>query len=376
MPNAKPTIDTPIIFVHGMIGAWLKDRYPVDNQVRFPSPLPSDIDALALLPQAQMVDAGVGNWLRNDQAIAASYEGIVDELRDECTPYTYAFTYDWRKDNRHTAELLAAFIDEALYRAGEHEKLAGRAPPTKVVLVGHSMGGLVIKYAVKAVTGVADKVDRVFTIGTPYGGSLKASEMLIAGARRFFGADLLRGLRHAARTMPGVFQLSPTYPGSLVSGGSDLDVFDTGTWQQNLRKTLKKAPFFDDYLDEMLDGAQAFTNVVASPYSDAQQQRFFMCVGVGTPSWEQVPVGPSPKRTYAFKDVVEGSGDGTVAEVSASFSPAPADHVLYDEPNWLDPREWVLGHHSNMCNHDLVKDWVVNTLTDSAYADLAFISPQ
>ena len=79
------------------------------------------------------------------------------------------------------------------------------------------MGGLVIKWCVlKALKNAPDLIRQIVTIATPYQGSLKAIEMLVAGTPSFFGMFTWRAERRAARTMPGVYQLLPSYDKGLV----------------------------------------------------------------------------------------------------------------------------------------------------------------
>ena len=66
----------------------------------------------------------------------------------------------WRDDIPAIAAQLVAHVDEVLARTGA----------TEVDLVGHSMGGLVARYAVE-VLGLDDRVANVVTIASPHGGS-------------------------------------------------------------------------------------------------------------------------------------------------------------------------------------------------------------
>ena len=84
------------------------------------------------------------------------YESLVEEIRDDFShvhPYVYMFTYDWRKDNRAAAADLGRFVDRVLHIAGVHERARKNRKPAKVTLIGHSMGGLVIKWYVTKTLG-------------------------------------------------------------------------------------------------------------------------------------------------------------------------------------------------------------------------------
>lgn len=103
----------------------------------------------------------------------------------------------WRDDIREIAAQLVAHVDDVLERTGA----------TKVNLVGHSMGGLVIRHAVD-VLGLHDRVDRAVTIATPHGGSAFAylagvvpgqRPVTHAAAQMRPGSRFLRTLDRAAR---------------------------------------------------------------------------------------------------------------------------------------------------------------------------------
>src|SRR5262249_37524147 len=73
----------------------------------------------------------------------------------------------------------------------------------KLVLICHSMGGLVARYFL-AVLGGAELTGKLLTLGTPYRGSVKALGQLVNGSR-------IPGLTAAARSLPSLYQLLPVY---------------------------------------------------------------------------------------------------------------------------------------------------------------------
>ena len=199
----------PVIFVHGIQGSWLKDQYPVDYDreivwTGIPLIGKRNFDALHLHELDSEVDADPRRWVMPHQAVPLIYEGLLEEIRDEMDqPYAYMFTYDWRKDNRLAAEALAKFIDKVLRVYRTHEKKAGRSAAGRVILIGHSMGGLVIKWCAARITSSRPKIAKMITIATPFKGSLKAVEALLPGARNLFGIENKKSMRHASRTLPG-----------------------------------------------------------------------------------------------------------------------------------------------------------------------------
>jgi hypothetical protein len=120
------------------------------------------------------------------------------------------FPYDWRLDNRVAARRLAAEAPKWLHRWRSH---SGNTA-ARLVLVGHSMGGLVARYAVE-VLGLWQHTAAVVTIGTPHRGTPKAARTLAHGLP---GLGLASRLTEALRSMPSVHQLLPVYPCVTVPG--------------------------------------------------------------------------------------------------------------------------------------------------------------
>ena len=75
----------PIIFIHGIQGAWLKDHYPVDYQdeIYWSGIMKKKFGKLHLSSINQTVDSDIDRFIFPHQAVAFVYESIVDELREE-----------------------------------------------------------------------------------------------------------------------------------------------------------------------------------------------------------------------------------------------------------------------------------------------------
>jgi pimeloyl-ACP methyl ester carboxylesterase len=87
------------------------------------------------------------------------------------------FPYDWRLSVEHNAAELGRVVDRHLSQWRAHP--AGSAD-AKVVLVAHSMGGLVARYFSHVLGGASD-VRTTITLGTPYYGSVKSAYILSSG---------------------------------------------------------------------------------------------------------------------------------------------------------------------------------------------------
>jgi len=119
------------------------------------------------------------------------------------------FAYDWRL----SIEFNAA---ELVNRCGRHleewRKVVAAEHycdphEVRVVLVAHSMGGLLSRVAAAA-PGMPEALRAIITLGTPYFGAVKAVRMLATGE----GAPVpKRAARRLALTCPGLYDLLPRY---------------------------------------------------------------------------------------------------------------------------------------------------------------------
>ncbi|WP_433684760.1 esterase/lipase family protein [Nocardia sp. CA-119907] len=116
------------------------------------------------------------------------------------------FPYDWRLSIEHNAQELARRADVHLRRWRAHSEGSADA---KLVLVAHSMGGLVARYFT-TVLGGSSEVRATITLGTPFYGAVKAAMILNSGR----GGPVplpSRRLRTLAATLPGLHDLLPSY---------------------------------------------------------------------------------------------------------------------------------------------------------------------
>src|SRR5215203_428471 len=124
------------------------------------------------------------------------------------------FPYDWRRDNRVAARRLRALVDEKLHAQRR------RNPDAKLVLIGHSMGGLVARYFLECLDGRAD-TRMLITFGTPHRGSLNAADFLVNGFVKKLGPLRLADLSKLLRSLTSVYQLLPIYPCVDVGNGNE-----------------------------------------------------------------------------------------------------------------------------------------------------------
>ncbi len=137
------------------------------------------------------------------------YTALVSRLKSslelEAGRNLFEFPYDWRRDNRVAARKLARSSKEWLDRWRQ----SSGAGDAKLVLVGHSMGGLVSQYFLEVMGGWKDTCALV-TFGTPYRGSLNALGYLAKGYSEGIG-PLKVDLTSTLGSFASVYQLLPAF---------------------------------------------------------------------------------------------------------------------------------------------------------------------
>ncbi len=160
--------------------------------------------------------------------------GVLTE-RFDLTPGLnwFDFPYDWRRDNRVAARQLAQRAPGWL----DAWKTASGNQDAKLVLLGHSMGGLVARAFLELYDGW--KITRsLITFGTPYRGAVNALDYLASGFKKGVGPFKL-DLSRLLGSMTSVYQLCPIFPcvdtgdGNLVHAHG-LDTLPDGVVRERL----------------------------------------------------------------------------------------------------------------------------------------------
>ncbi|MFF8596969.1 esterase/lipase family protein [Streptomyces sp. NPDC015220] len=160
------------------------------------------IHSKRLLPGWTVVP-GYERLVANLQALPGTVIDTGHPDRRDPAANVVLFPYDFRLGVRHAAELLAADAHDRLKDLAPSEQMG------RIVVVAHSMGGLVARYWLGPLEGWP-LCRSLITLGTPHRGAPKALEVLangvrLAGARLDAVSDLLR-------QWPSVAELLPRYP--------------------------------------------------------------------------------------------------------------------------------------------------------------------
>lgn len=243
----------------------------------------------------------------------------------------FEFPYDWRRDNRVAARQLDKFISQHLtkWRSDSGAKNA------KVILIAHSMGGLVSRYYLE-VLGGWQHCKALITFGTPYRGSINALNFIANGYKRQF-VDLT----DVMRSFTSVYQLLPIYKMVKV-GDRHQRVAETDKIPNLIKNKAEDALFFHREIENAQEtnakDEQYQNNFFTIPYVGTEQKTYQSALLLDEQlevSWE-VPPEIGNERD---------SGDGTVPRVSAT-------PIEFDNNRRLNPySRFVSEKHGTLQNN-------------------------
>jgi len=203
---------------------------------------------------------GLVRQLQNGFRGRVSETPRVDIARSDSDPDLSAdimlFPYDFRLGVRDAAERLKSEIDRRL------GSLTGDARKRRVIVVAHSMGGLVARYWLGPLAGAPD-CHALITAGTPHRGAPKALDWLVNGVR--IGPVHLKKPSAVLADWASVYDLLPRYPAvwSAARGAAlyphELDVTAFASPDQHTGFVAEAKRAYEMHLDiergwEALDG--------------------------------------------------------------------------------------------------------------------------
>ncbi len=242
-----PRRQNPVVVVPGMTGSTLEDAYPLPPEELWTAVLNREYERLSLHPDDARFEAAEPALVRPGRLFVLGYGPLLRALRHDLTERAdrptpvFPFPYDWRRDLAASGRDLGRFIAEALDRTALLRHYGG-GDDLEVDLVGHSLGGLVIAEHLAA--GVGARVGKVATLGTPFRGSVEALVKLLTGLGNLSGTPPEEREREAARSMPAMYQLLPSYEGCWVVEGASpppRGLFEPAAWQPGVAASLAEA---------------------------------------------------------------------------------------------------------------------------------------
>ncbi len=300
------------------------------------------------------------------------------------------YTYDWRRDLVETAGGLARRLEGLAQAMGQ--------PDARFHLVGHSMGGLVLRWYLRYGAAEPDprapvtwagarRAASVILTATPNGGSIAALGAILGGERVGWSHTTLAS--SVVSRMPAIYQLLPpsgTSPLVDVTGKEveNDDLHDPATWERwgwgPFGKKDKGSAPERSFVKAALDRARAFHAGLArvpettSPVpvhaigGDCQLTVARAIVGEG-------PAGSLPRfvaRNAQEQDLIFDAGDGRVTRSSflASHLGDPDDPDAHGIPELSGAYFGSADHHGHFADPSF-QNLLLRLLRRSAPARLA-----
>jgi Lecithin:cholesterol acyltransferase len=218
-----------VLVVPGVLGSVLSDADGVPSwgpglgdvarTMRWPSALSlaehPNLVPSGLLPTIKLIPPFVvPGYDRLVQRIGAAFAGVQVDLASpggnrNLNANVVLFPYDFRVGVPAVAERLKAEVGIRL--AGLTEAARRR----RVIVVAHSLGGLVARYWLGPLGGWPD-CKALITVATPHQGVPKALDWLLNGVR--VKSMTLRSATEVLREWPSSYDLLPSYPAVLPAG--------------------------------------------------------------------------------------------------------------------------------------------------------------
>lgn len=175
---------------------WRPERLAID-EVLTPVGL---IESTTLFPGFSVIH-GYGDFVNAISSVLGWAVDWGNPAHPNLDAQVVAFPYDFRQGVAESAERLGELVKHRLGHLG----LAGQ--PNRVLVVAHSMGGLVARRWVA--DGHWDVCRAIVTLGTPHRGAPKALKFLHDGAPWWTGRS--KDVRELLRGWPAMYALLPRY---------------------------------------------------------------------------------------------------------------------------------------------------------------------
>lgn len=217
----------------------------------------------------------------------------------------FPFPYDWRRDNRVSARKLKKQSHEWLRRWRE----SSGNDDARLILVAHSMGGLVSRYFLEVLEGWRD-TRALVTFGTPYRGSLNALDTLVNGVRK--GPFGMLDLSDLSRSFTAIYQLLPIYTCLDAGNGQLVRVAEAGDVPNVEAERAKAALAFHREIERAVDANQQ-----SDAYRDGGY-RIYPIVGIAQDTSQSARLKGKKVEMLSKYEGTDHRGDGTVPRVSAT----------------------------------------------------------
>ncbi len=382
--NKKVTDKTPVLIVPGITGTEMKKDSELlwADITRMLNPLQSDsfLDPLAFNDDLSPSDVGVftGDVLRNPNGLFDYTQSLISEFINQGyieNETLFTFPYDWRygvsgvngdgspngEAGKTNSDLLKEKIIQILQQTGA----------SKVDVIAHSMGGLIVKkYVIDNTDPANHKINKAVFVGVPNTGSVKAVKGLILGDNMgvYFGPLGLNDneMRKISANMPGVYDLLPSQKyydtkGSFIKTidyKNPINLFDDEVKDLNYQE-------FENYLvqDKNLNG-QAFNNS-ENLHTQSYDDFDLRTAGIDLYRITGCKAGTMNKITERKEGIMSlwegmefGKGDGTVILESSTNLPIDQDKKYFA----------LVSDHGKMLSQNGIRQQIANIISGSNLA--------
>jgi hypothetical protein len=302
----------PILFLPGFFGS----KITCGSSTLWPA-LPPGFVKMALGPDG-VTNAGCGGAAPDGSIVKSVfgqdiYATTAQQLEQlNSTPgRVHLVGWDWRKSPQQSEGLVQKAVKEALESEGPWKEQGAE----RVVMIGHSYGGLMIRDFIEK---HPEEVARVLTLGTPYWGAPKAIFPNAFGIETPDASSIEQafekalGLIDFARNLAGLYQLYPDehYGPWLAVEGETLGVDQLDPFLAEIGAN-----------PSLYDQAQGFhTSIYDGFYDEQERIDVRAVVGTGMPTFGTVNIAglleEEPRVIVKFTD-----GDTTVPSKSGAQGP-------------------------------------------------------
>lgn len=303
-------------------------------------------------PERDYLDDGIKpTGLIQDVRLAPGFMKIIDgysflrkklteDFNVTCGKNYFEFAYDWRRDNRVSARLLKKLIDDKLPK---WQEISSSKKDAKVILIAHSMGGLVCRYYLEHLGG-GEYCKALFSLGTSYRGSVKMLDFLANDYRKI----PIPGLKDVLATFTSTYQLLPMYPVVKVNEKWQR-VGETNGIPGVERARAKEAREFLEIINSLNEYSYGFKPIIGVGQKSTLQSTK-LCNGKLTASNKP----PRHPETQQYLDSDSITGDDTVPV--ASTIPFALKHNMLER--------YVAGSHCKLQSNQQVWNLLEYYLSD------------
>ena len=270
----------------------------------------------------------------------------------------FVFPYDFRQDNSLHLAQLDQLIDQA--------RIANSSE--KVILVAHSMGGLIATAYVNSNSNYAEKVDSIITIGTPFWGSPKCYYAITQGYALGNAFVDPKQMKSMAINWPACYELLPRQPFIVTQNGGYLTLGQAFSIAYNAPYTEERWTFNSAILNK----AYSFNSLIGTPENPyiPSNVKLYTIIGYGTQSLNGYEMrAPTNDEITSHMTVnIDGNevvlvpqfsdGDGTVQLWGAENNAATAQYYVKTDPSYLGESAM----HAKLPNNSKVQNVIWNII--------------